>query len=482
MLDGRWSLAGAQLVVVIAAGSVLPSCGGSAPPANSTSASSAQSCEVIIPDWIAHVKAAPDIPKEEHGRGDLPVATIGGVVGKGRRVDIRPDAVLLDGEALPGDTAPKRLAALEAKLAGGAGAGEASVGQPHPTLYLSVNALTDVRSLRMILQAVPTTFDVQLLIQAPGADTSSPAAAQLSQLPFERDPDARTQLAHSAYAQATTCAHLLDALTAVPPGTPQARWSRLRTVLIDKLPSCDCHDVNPTVMRELLAVERRVSAGTVGSLPLDFMRDARCGASLGQTPLQNVVKDIQLFDERYSATQQGEELVFESVLTNDRLVKHICQALPGETLASLQNENQTFYWRVPGVARCQPWQFQPRERKSPMGTWRYQGPDGQAPLAVHYVQAAEEVTLSGPVTDERAEPGKDQHWACTQDFVLRGVDENSIELDAGRWYFDEQACEAASPDTAQFPGCIATLASQAGEATEQPPAAQAKAGSKGKAR
>ena len=94
----------------------------------------------------------------------------------------------------------------------------------------------------------------------------------------------------------------------------------------------------------------------------------------------------------------------------------------------------------------------------------------------------EEVTLSGPVTDERAEPGKDQHWACTQDFVLRGVDESSIELDAGRWYFDEQACEAASPETAQFPGCIATLASQAGEATEQPPAAQAKASAKGKAR
>jgi hypothetical protein len=252
---------------------------------------------------------------------------------------------------------------------------------------------------------------------------------------------------------------MLDALSNVTDTEPAARWKSLRGVLIDTLPECDCHDVDPRIMRDLLVAERSGGAVSLGSLPLDFIRDERCGASLGLTPLQNIVKDIQHFDEKYSTVQQGDELVFESVLTRDKLVEYVCQALPGETLAALQREGRTFFWRIPGVDQCQAWRFEPVERGSTVGIWRQQPTDGKTPLAVHYVQGAEEVRLSGPVAPGTKSSGDDQEWACTQDFHMRGVDQNSIELEEGRWYFDAEACQRAQPEAAEFPGCIASLAS-----------------------
>jgi hypothetical protein len=453
LVKQRWLMA-------IAAGTFVLGCQDkAAPPPASASASA--SCEAHVPHWIERIKAAPEVTQPARARADLPVASLGGVVGDGKWVEVREHAVLLDGQTLPGKTDPEQLRALTDQLSAGWGAnGLPSAAEKKEPLYLSVGATTDVRALRAILEAIPTSFAVQLVFQTPAADASK-AGSELTKLPYEADPAARSRLARSAYAQATRCAPLLDALAAVPERDPHERWKGLRAALLDQLPHCDCRDTDPVVMRDLLLVERRGGAVALGSLPLDFMREERCGASLGLTPLQDVVTDIQTFDEKFSASQQGEEMVFEPVVTNAQLGEYICQALPGETLAALQRERRTFYWRVPGVAGCQAWQFEPRQPGSPMGTWRYRAPSGQAALAIHYVQGAEEIRLSGPVTDGQAAAGEDQQWDCTQDFSLRGVDGSSIELEEGRWYFDANACEAASPGAAEFPGCISALASQA---------------------
>jgi hypothetical protein len=76
---------------------------------------------------------------------------------------------------------------------------------------------------------------------------------------------------------------------------------------------------------------------------------------------------------------------------------------------------------------------------------------------VFYWQGAEEIRLYGPVT-EAAKPTDERSWTCNQDFQMRGIDSQSIELGAGRWFFSESACKAASEDQAAFPGCIAALA------------------------
>jgi hypothetical protein len=199
------------------------------------------------------------------------------------------------------------------------------------------------------------------------------------------------------------------------------------------------------------------------------MRDERCGASFGLTPLQNVVSDIEAFDEKFAGAYASEALSFDQVVTNDRLLNYLCQALPGETLAALQRERRTFYWKVPGSPRCQAWQFEPSAPGSPMGTWRRRGEHGQLPLAVHYWQGAEEIRLYGPVPDGTSRPTDERTWSCDQDFRMRGVDADSIVLESGRWFFDAEACEQASSEQATFPGCVTALAGGPSDPANPPP-------------
>jgi hypothetical protein len=105
-----------------------------------------------------------------------------------------------------------------------------------------------------------------------------------------------------------------------------------------------------------------------------------------------------------------------------------------------------------------------------MGTWRRQDSEAGAPLAIHYWQGAEEIRLFGPVPSADSKPTDDRAWACDQEFVMRGIDASSIELEHGRWYFERDTCQKASDEQAAFPGCIAALA---GGPPERPPAVPA---------
>jgi hypothetical protein len=334
-----------------------------------------------------------------------------------------------------------------------------------------VAAETEVPTLRSYLRAIPRGFDVHLVFQAPApseprADT--PTASVAERLRTEKDLPTRQALARSAYAELAHCQPVLDAVDGVKAGDPSERWPALRTALLGSLPACKCSDLDSVGLRELVMAEQRAGAAAVGSVPFEFMRDERCGASFGRSPVQKVVTDIEAFDEKFSGGYAKDALAFDQVVTNERLLNYLCQALPGETLAALQREKRTFFWKVPGFARCQAWQFEPLKPGSPMGTWRRQGENGQLPLAVHYWQGAEEIRLYGPVPDTTSQPTDERTWTCNQDFRMRGVDGHSIQLETGRWFFDAGACEKASDQQAAFPGCVSALAG--GPADPQSPA------------
>jgi hypothetical protein len=400
------------------------------------------------------------------GRRDLPVASLGGVIGAGRVVDIAAEAVLLDGKPILGQNPTERLGELGKQLAEGS-----KPAVPRPLIYLAVEGSMDVRTLRGYLGAIPRGYDVYLVFQAPVSESGDPSTASVSErLLSEVDLPTRHALAREAYRKHARCAPVQSAIDGVAAGDPIERWPALRSALLGALPECACADLDSEPLRELLLAEQRAGAAAVGAVPVDFMRDERCGASFGMSPVQKVVQNIQAFDEEFAGQYGRQSVDFAQVVTNDRLLTYLCPALPGETLAALQRLQHTFYWKIRGQEGCQGWQFEPLAPGSPMGTWRRQGNDAAPPLAIHYWQGAEDIRLFGPLPSAESKPTDDRAWACDQDFSMRGIDASSIELEHGRWYFDREACQKASDEEAAFPGCIAALA---GGPPELPPAVPA---------
>lgn len=428
-------------------------------------AESPEVCQANQSRLIQLLESLPERGLAVRGRADLPAASLSGVIGSGRVVDIAPDALLLDGTALPGADAATQLVALEKALKESAGPG---IG--HAILYLSVAANTDVHTLRKYLRIIPRAYDVHLVFQSPQPSAASAQSASVAErLRTEPDTAKRRELAHSAYAELARCPALVSAVDGVAAGDPSQRWPALRAALLQALPQCQCSQLDAAELRELMLAEQRAGAAAVGAVPFGFMRDERCGASFGLTPLQSVVSDIEAFDEKFAGAYASEALSFDQVVTNDRLLNYLCQALPGETLAALQRERSTFYWKVPGFKSCQAWRFEPAAPGSPMGTWRRQAEHGQLPLAMHYWQGAEDIRLYGPVPDGTSRPTDERSWSCDQDFRMRAVDAQSIVLETGRWFFDEEACEQANVEQATFPGCVMALAGGPSDPTHPAP-------------
>ena len=441
-------------------------CGSSTPPPEAPNHQTAQVCESQRTQLHGFVAADTDPGAHMEVRPDLPVALLGGVIGPGHALEVSADAVSLDGVRVPGQTEAARMGELQLRLerehaARAAPPAPARGAQPKaPALYLALGAQTDLRTVRRWLNAIPAEFRVYLVFRTPtepvsGADGS---VAILEQMHTESDPAARKTIAEAGYARWARCPALLGAVNAVPAGTPGERWPALQSAVLQHLPGCECQEIDAVPLRDLLLAEQRAGAASLGAVPADFLRDERCGAALGLHPLQRVMKYIEAFDERHSGGYSEDALTFENVMTNELLLPHVCPALPGETLAALQRERRTFFWKVPGAAHCQAWQFEPLQPGSPMGTWRRLAESGAEPLAVHYWQGAEEIRLYGPALADGSKPTDDHTWACSQEFKMKGVDATSIELEQGRWFFEPSACERAGEQEAEFPGCIAALA------------------------
>lgn len=432
---------------------------------------SPEECRASRSGLIELLESLPEKGLALRGRSDLPVASLGGVIGAGRVVDVADDTVFLDGKAVEGANPTERQGALGKQLAeGGKPTPEAPL-VPRPLIYLAAPGNMDARTLRGYLTAIPRTYDVHLVFQAPPLESAGQtASATVSErLLSEVDLPTRHALARDAYREHARCAPVQTAVDGVAAGDPLERWPALRAALIGAVPQCDCAELDSEPLRELLLAEQRAGAAAVGSVPVDFMRDERCGASFGMSPVQKIMQDIQAFDEEFAGQYGHESIDFAQVVTNERLLTYLCPALPGETLAALQRLRHTFYWKIRGQQSCQGWQFEPLAPGSPMGTWRRQGMDAGPPLAVHYWQGAEEIRVYGPLPSAESKPTDERVWACDQDFRMRGIDAASIKLEHGRWFFDRDTCQQASDDAA-ISGCVAALA---GGPPELPPAVPA---------
>jgi hypothetical protein len=95
---------------------------------------------------------------------------------------------------------------------------------------------------------------------------------------------------------------------------------------------------------------------------------------------------------------------------------------------------------------------------TPMGTWRRAGSN---PLAFHYWHATEEIRVFGPVDPAaQGKPTDARSWPCDETFHLTGVDSTSVQLDGGRWFYTEAACQRTR-DEMRGSGCFAARAASA---------------------
>ncbi len=393
---------------------------------------------------------------------ELPEASLGGALGGGPILEISRAGVLLEGRPVSGPTDSERAEhlkeALEELVA------HAPAESSHSaTIYVAASAETNVRTLRKYLTAVPESFELRLLFGAPslGVETESERSAQelATRLLAEREPIERRKIATAGYRALADCEAIQQAVESVATMPENERWPRLRAALLEAVRSCACDTMQTASLEHLVVAEQRAGSMAFGSIPLSFIRDARCGASMPLRSIAKLLRQIEDFDAEFAGDWQSDALAFDRVVTNERLLNYFCDALPGETLAALQREGATLYWRVAANGPCQGWTFKPLSTGAPMGTWRRQSSrELPGPLALHYWQGAEEIRVYGPASP-RSKATDRTRWPCDQNFEMKAVDEHSVTLAEGHWYFSKEACQSAPASEALFGGCVARAAS-----------------------
>jgi hypothetical protein len=414
-----------------------------APPANDTP----KACESRKQSVVSLLASLPERGLGAEFRTELPESTLGSAPGTGPVLEVSEQGLALDGEALDAAAWAARAPALPAT----------------GTLYVAAAPDVTIHTLRAALAPLPGALTPKLLVrvQSPGTLANEPgtpprAQAVAARLLTVHDPLARKALADEGYAEFTNCRDLTTAVGSVPAATSRKRWPALRAALGPALSRCACSSFDAGALRALVTAEQRAGTATLGVLPLAFVRDQRCEASMGLRSVKRLLEQIERFDADYAGRYADDAMRFEQVVTNDRLLVEFCDALPGETLAALERAKATLYFRTPGNAECQAWSFAPLSPGAPLGTLRRVR--GGPPLAFHYAQASEEISLFGPATDEpKSLPTDTKEWACRVNYKLVGIERDFVQLEGGRWFFSEASCRSAD-DGAAPGGCAATLA------------------------
>jgi hypothetical protein len=418
-------------------------------------------CEARQRDLSALLARLPERPLSAAMGVELPEARVGEMLGASAVLEISENAASFDGEALAGADASSRAKVLGARLGarkvdGAASANDKSRAVP---LYVAVQRQLDVQTLRAYLRVVPEGFAPKLLVRVPAAPADRArakddgAAQELARrLLAERDPSVREALAQQGYAEFARCAKVQEAVLNVRGLAADQRWPKLRAGLLAAVPTCACGELDTQSLEPLLLAEQRAGTATLGALPIGFVRDERCGATMPLRSLAKLVSQMESFDEEFAGRWQEDALAFEQVLTEERLLNYFCNALPGETLAALERARATLYWKLAGAEVCEAWRFEPLAPGAPMGTLRRTQPAG-GELSFHYWQGAEEIRLYGPLAPgTSSNPTDHRQWECDTNQRLTGVDARSLAFERGRWFYDEATCRSA-PASDAFGGC-----------------------------
>jgi hypothetical protein len=312
------------------------------------------------------VAALPETAVASATRTDLAVATIGRAPGSGPVVEVSPRDLSIDGRPVPGDLAARAQSFRQWVTAWSAALPPSvkSATRQRPALYVAASADTDVHTLRAFVGSVPNSVELRLLVrvaEAPhgkgAADPGSRGGTLAARLLGESDPARASAIAAEGYAEFSKCAALSAAVRAVPAGPSRERWPNLRNAIASSLPSCACTDVDTDDLRSLVSAEQRAGVGSLAYLPLSFVRDERCDASMPLRSVEKLVKQLEQFDAEFSAQFQRDAVTFDDVLTSERLRVYFCDALPGETFAEKAHTRGTLYLHVPGTKSCEAWTF-----------------------------------------------------------------------------------------------------------------------------
>jgi hypothetical protein len=414
-----------------------------APRTNDTPAA----CEARKTNLVALVAALPERALGTDLHVELPESTLGAPPGTGPVLELTETSLALDGEALDPAAWPARAKALP----------------PNGVVYVAAAADVTIQTLRAAILPLPRAVKLELLVRvhstaALPAEPGTPERAQAiaARVLTERDPAVRKTLAEQGYAEFSSCPTLAAAVTAASGAHPNARWPTLHAEFSRALPTCACGSFDAGALRALVTAEQRAGTASLGALPLDFVRDERCEASMGLRSVKRLLTQMESFDADYAGKITDDAVRFDQVITSDRLLVQFCDALPGETLAVLERKKATIYWRVSGSPECEAWTFAPLAPGAQMGTVRRAASPHAPAAAFHYWQAAEEISVFGPASVEPPSKPTDQRdWACRTTYKLSGIDGDSVALENGRWFFDEATCRAAN-DAAAPGGCAVT--------------------------
>lgn len=353
-------------------------------------------------------------------------------------LELTDNAARFEGMPLTGANSAQRAQDFSARWA------SAHSGVTDRPLLIAAEWNLDVTSLHWFLQSVAESTRVHLMFARPATQDSlvdSERYPLAQRVLLEPDALQRVALAERAYDEYSTCGAIDEAVRAVSSSSGAQRWPRLREQMLRAIPRCDCGQLDAEGLRHLLSAEQRAGSLSLGSIDVTFLRDLRCRASMPLLPVQEVLREIEAFDAEFSAQWQAEALHFQDELSAERLKNYLCVASPGETLAMLQRDAATVYWKVGG--ECQEWRFLPLQRGAPMGT--LQRVDAASAFSVHYWQAVEDIRLYGPAA-KTGLPTDAGPWQCSEEFRLQRVEQDWIELDNGlRWYFEAAQCQKAVP-------------------------------------
>jgi hypothetical protein len=432
-----------EVCIVLALALALGACGPEARPFRPVPNETPASCQARRDDFSRFLAALPERAVRLDVASELAISTLGVPPGGGAVLELRERALRLDGAAVDSKTLAERLSGARG------------------TLFVAVPPETTIGDLRSVLVALPKVVEPKLLVRTersaraflavPGASERSREHA--AELITERDPAERAKIAKRAYAELSSCAALAQAVSSVEGLGSGDRWPALKRALSDAVPRCSCDSLDTAGLAALLFAEQRAGTAALGALPAAFLRDERCGATMPLRSVQRLLEQIEAFDADYAGRFKDDALRFETVVTNDRLLVQFCDALPGETLAALQKARRSLWVRLSSGA-CEGFAFEPISPGAPMGTLRRTAPPGSAPLAFHYWQAAEEISVFGPVAaDTPSKPTDQREWPCRVTYKLSGIDPDFVTLETGRFFFTEAACRAASPESTPG-GCL----------------------------
>lgn len=400
-------------------------------------------CEANKTSLVAVVAAMPERALATELHTELAETTLGSAPGAGPVLEVTEASLAFDGARLDAPAWSTHAKALP----------------DHGVLYVAAAPDVTIRALRAAVLPVPRGTNLKLLVRvnaAPGATARRSADASTLEVLAARDPARRKAAAERGFAEFSNCPELAAAVASAGAVSANERWPLLHAGLTRALPACPCNSLETQALAGLISAEQRAGTATLGALPLDFVRDERCDASMGLRSVKRLLEQMERFDADYAGKITDDAVRFEQVITSDRLLVEFCDALPGETLASLERKKATLYWRVTGGSECEAWTFAPLSPGAPMGTWRRAATAQSPAAAFHYWQAAEEISVFGPVAaDPPSKPTDEREWACRQNFKLVGIDADSVALENGRWFFTEAACHAAN-ETATTGGCTTT--------------------------